>query len=84
MMRMNWEVLMPRVKVNLTLEADLVEAARGLGLNMSRIAETAIAETVKAERNRLWREENREAMQSYAEEMARDLSRAGPHDNDEG
>ncbi len=75
---------MPRVKVNLTLEADLVEAARGLGLNMSRIAETAIAETVKAERNRLWREENREAMQSYAEEMARDLSRAGPHDNDEG
>lgn len=75
---------MPRVKVNLTLEADLVEAARGLGVNMSRIAETAIAETVKAERNRLWREENREAMQSYAEEMARDLSRAGPHDNDEG
>ena len=51
---------------------------------MSRIAETAIAETVKAERNRLWREENREAMQSYAEEMARDLSKAGPHDNDEG
>jgi len=84
MMRMIWEVLMPRVKVNLTLEADLVEAARGLGLNMSRIAETAIAETVKAERNRLWREENREAMQSYAEEMARDLSKAGPHDNDEG
>ncbi|MGR3510592.1 MAG: type II toxin-antitoxin system CcdA family antitoxin [Sulfitobacter sp.] len=75
---------MPRVKVNLTLEADLVEAARGLGLNMSRIAETAIAKTVKAERNRLWREENREAMQSYAEEMARDLSKAGPHDNDEG
>ena len=75
---------MPRVKVNLTLEADLVEAARGLGLNMSRIAETAIAETVKAERNRLWREENRDAMQSYAEEMARDLSKAGPHDNDEG
>ena len=75
---------MPRVKVNLTLEADLVEAARGLGLNMSRIAETAIAETVKAERNRLWREENREAMQSYAEEMARDLSEAGPHDNEEG
>jgi|TARA_R110000850_G_scaffold83436_4_gene179156 antitoxin CcdA len=84
MMRMIWEVLMPRVKVNLTLEADLVEAARGLGLNMSRIAETAIAETVKAERNRLWREENRVAMQSYAEEMARDLSKAGPHDNDEG
>ena len=59
MMRMIWEVLMPRVKVNLTLEADLVEAARGLGLNMSRIAETAIAETVKAERNRLWRRKSR-------------------------
>lgn len=63
---------MGRVKVNLTLDADVAEEARALGLNMSRLAETAIAEAAKAERNRLWREENRAALEAYAEEVARE------------
>jgi len=33
---------MGRVKVNLTLDADVTETARSLGLNMSRLAEAAI------------------------------------------
>lgn len=61
-----------RIKVNLTLDAAVAESARALGLNMSRLAEAAIAEAAKAERNRLWREENSEAMASYAAEVARD------------
>ena len=63
---------MGRVKVNLTVDADIAEEARALGLNMSRLAETAIAEAAKAERNRLWREENRAALEAYAEEVARE------------
>ena len=35
---------MGRIKVNLTLEAEVAETARALGLNMSRLAEAAIAE----------------------------------------
>ena len=35
---------MGRIKVNLTLDAEVAEAARALGLNMSRLAEKAIAE----------------------------------------
>ncbi len=61
-----------RVKVNLTLEAGVAQEARALGLNMSRLAETAIAEAARQERNRQWREENRAALDSYAEEVARD------------
>jgi len=61
-----------RVKVNLTLNAEVAESARALGLNMSRLAETAIADATKAERNRLWREENAEKIASYAEEVARE------------
>ena len=57
---------MGRVKVNLTLEADVAETARALGLNMSRLAEAAIVEASKAERNRRWREENSEAIDQYA------------------
>ncbi len=63
---------MARIKVNLTLDAEVAEAARMLGLNMSRLAETAIAAATKAERNRLWREENRAANAAYAEELHRD------------
>lgn len=63
---------MGRIKVNLTLDAEVAATARALGLNMSRLAEAAIAEATKVERNRLWREENRAANAAYAEELARE------------
>ena len=63
---------MGRVKVNLTLDAEVAETARALGLNMSRLAEAAIADAAKIERNRLWRAANEGAINDYAEEVARD------------
>ena len=63
---------MGRVKVNLTLDSDVAEAARALGLNMSRLAEAAIIAAAKVERNRLWRAENQAAIATYADEVARD------------
>jgi len=60
---------MGRVKVNLTLDADVATAARSLGLNMSRLAETAIVEAARIERNRLWRARNRAAIDAYAAEV---------------
>ncbi len=63
---------MGRVKVNLTLDAEVTDAARALGLNMSRIAEQAIADAAKLERNRRWRAENQAAIAAYAEELARE------------
>ena len=59
-----------RMKVNLTLDAEVVKTARALGLNMSRLAEGAILEAARFERNRLWREENRAAIDAYTEEVA--------------
>ncbi|MBO9398532.1 type II toxin-antitoxin system CcdA family antitoxin [Shimia sp. R9_2] len=61
---------MSRIKVNLTLEAEVVAKARDLGLNMSRLAEAAIVEACKAEQNRRWREENRAAIEAYGQEVA--------------
>lgn len=63
---------MGRVKVNLTLDADVAQAARALGLNMSRLAEAAIIDAAKIERNRLWRADNQAALETYAAEIARD------------
>ncbi|WP_304950453.1 type II toxin-antitoxin system CcdA family antitoxin [Sulfitobacter sp.] len=60
---------MGRVKVNLTLDASVAETARALGLNMSRLAESAISDAAKAERNRRWRIENQQALDAYAQEV---------------
>lgn len=61
-----------RTKVNLSIEDAVAREARTLGLNMSRVAEAAIAEASRLERNRRWREENREALEAYAREVERD------------
>ena len=63
---------MGRVKVNLTLDSDVAETARALGLNMSRLDEAAIIAAAKVERNRLWRTENQAAIATYADEVARE------------
>lgn len=60
---------MSRVKVNLTIDAAVSAEARALGLNMSRLAEDAIAAAAREARNRKWREENREAIDAYAREI---------------
>lgn len=55
-----------RAKLNLTVEKEIADEARDLGINMSRVAEEAIAKAAKLERNRRWVEENREALEQYA------------------
>ena len=61
-----------RTKANLSIDESVIREARDLGLNMSRVAEIAIAEAARLERNRRWREANREALDAYAQEVERD------------
>ena len=63
---------MMRTKVNLSMDDAITREARELGVNMSRVAEAAIAEAARHARNRRWREENRAALEAYAREVARD------------
>ncbi len=58
-----------RDKVNMTIDAELKAEAKALGINMSKVAEEAIRQAAKVERNRRWREENREALEAYAREV---------------
>lgn len=53
-----------RRSANLTINTGLLEEARGLQVNLSRAAERGIEAAVKAERERRWKEENREAIES--------------------
>ncbi len=52
-------------RINLTVDAGLIERARAAGLNVSQIAEAALVQRLREEDGRRWLEENREAIAVY-------------------
>jgi antitoxin CcdA len=56
-----------RKAVNLSLDSTSVEQARAFKINISRAAEEGITAAIKAERERLWRLENAEAIRQENE-----------------
>jgi len=55
----------PKKPVNLSLNADLLKVSKDLGLNLSGLAEEAIAKAVRARLAEDWLSENADAIQSY-------------------
>lgn len=58
-----------RKPTNVTIDSALVEEAKALGLNLSQLAEEALAKAVAEEKSRLWKEENREALEAWNEHV---------------
>ena len=58
-----------RKAANLSIDEAVLADAKALDINVSRAAETGIAEAVRAEKGRRWLEENREALLYYNEWM---------------
>ena len=54
-----------RRATSMTLDAALLDEARALGLNISRAAEEGIRAQVRAERSRLWKEDNAADIAAY-------------------
>lgn len=54
-----------RKAANLSIDADLLAEAKALSVNISRAAEAGIADAVRKEKERLWKEENREAIEAW-------------------
>ena len=54
-----------RKSTNLSLDARLIAEAKDLDINISRVAELGIAQAVAEEKARLWKIENREALESW-------------------
>ena len=54
-----------RKSVNVSLDTGVVAAAREVGLNLSQISEQAIRQATKAEQERRWKEDNREAIEGW-------------------
>ncbi len=56
-----------RKPVNLSLDADVVTAAREAGINMSRVTEVALRLATKEERERRWLEDNQGAIAAFSD-----------------
>jgi antitoxin CcdA len=54
-----------RRATNLSIDPDLVEEAKALGINASRAAEAGLREAVRAARAEAWLRENAEAIASW-------------------
>ncbi|WP_285578108.1 type II toxin-antitoxin system CcdA family antitoxin, partial [Geothrix limicola] len=55
----------PKKPVNLSLNGDLLKVSKDLGLNLSGLAEEAIAKAVRARLAEVWLSENADAIQAY-------------------
>ncbi|MGE0666432.1 MAG: type II toxin-antitoxin system CcdA family antitoxin [Sphingomonadales bacterium] len=61
-----------RKAVNLSVDAELVEAAKSMDMNLSQIFESSLRQAVSEEQKRRWVEENREAIDEYNERIDRE------------
>ncbi|MFM9883377.1 MAG: type II toxin-antitoxin system CcdA family antitoxin [Burkholderiales bacterium] len=57
--------------VNLTASAPLLDEAKALGLNLSRMFESSLENAVRAARQEAWLAANREAIEAYNEQVER-------------
>jgi antitoxin CcdA len=62
----------PRKATNLSIDRDLLDAAREYGINLSATLEDALGERIRALREQEWLAENREAIERYNESVERD------------
>lgn len=53
-----------RKPLNVTIDTGIVQRARDVGLNLSKISEAALVEAIRCEHERRWLEENRAALDS--------------------
>jgi antitoxin CcdA len=55
----------PKRRTNLTINEDLVRAAKEMGLNLSEIAEEALTAAVRERARKQWEKENAEALEVH-------------------
>ncbi|MGA2081364.1 MAG: type II toxin-antitoxin system CcdA family antitoxin [Holophaga sp.] len=59
----------PKKAVNVSLNSDLLQIGKDLGLNISALAEAALAQAVKEALAQAWLRENADGIQAYNEHV---------------
>jgi len=55
----------PKKSANLSINSDLLRQAKECRINLSQVLEQRLAELLREEKHRKWREENRDAIDTY-------------------
>lgn len=61
----------PKKATNLSVNSDLLQKARALGINLSGVLETTLAALLVQRQRELWLAENREGIEAYNEHLER-------------
>jgi antitoxin CcdA len=80
--RLPFDASAPKRATNVSLNSDLLEQAKALGINVSRACERGLAEQIAELREKRWLEENREALESsnaYIEAHGLPLAKHRPY-----
>ena len=60
----------PKKPTNLTINSDLLSQAKEMKLNLSATLESALADALKIRKQEQWKEDNKEAINSYNEHIS--------------
>jgi antitoxin CcdA len=60
----------PKKPTNLTINSDLLSQAKEMKINLSATLESALADALKIRKQEQWKEDNREAINSYNEHIS--------------
>lgn len=64
----------PKRAINLSLNAQVLETAKGLGMNISQTVDELLTQEVLRRYHERWREENREGIAAYNQRIEREGS----------
>ncbi|MDP2077103.1 MAG: type II toxin-antitoxin system CcdA family antitoxin [Sulfuricurvum sp.] len=60
----------PKQSANLSINSDLIQQAKALKINLSKLLEEKLAQTIAVQKESLWLQENKEAIEDYNERIA--------------
>lgn len=61
----------PKKSANLSINSDLIQQAKALKINLSKLLEEKLAQTIAAQKESLWLQENKEAIEEYNERVSK-------------
>ena len=60
----------PKKSANLSINSDLIQQAKALKINLSKLLEERLVETIASQKESLWIKENKEAIEEYNERVS--------------
>lgn len=69
-MEPTYDLTAPKKATNVSINADLLQQAKALSINLSRTLEVRLSELVREQRRQLWLKENGDAIDAYNQRIS--------------